>query len=112
MFDDITSYLYILPLGYLGLFIIFTFLKTISITLDRWIFCTVCFTWATHLVIGFIFLYPAVILTFMLGMTISGIAIKSEIFLQDREKTFPASFFIIQLILTILGLILVVMMSP
>lgn len=104
---------------YIVFFIIFTFLKTISKTLDKWIFCSVCFTWASVLTVFaigyFIFhgAFPLYILTFLFGMSIAGMAGDlNEIMERKTGKSsqtvkFITSKFFIYLLFTIVSLIII-----
>lgn len=106
------EYIFSIPLIYIGLWIFFTILKASSQKLEKLIFCSVCFAWATHLILAFIFSYPMEITTFMLGMTITGIAYKIQEKRNVDENTseikqFLTNFFVMQLLFTIIGLAVV-----
>ena len=102
------EYLGILPLSYFLIFIGYSLIKSMSKIARKIIFCTVCVTWATLLILGFILKFPPIILAFMLGMSITGIYYKFDEYLVKRKIDFPLQQFLIQLIFTILGLMIVV----
>lgn len=101
------KYLYILPIIYFTLFILFTFIKTLFPSSKKIIFCSVCASYFTALIIGFIIPYPPIILAFALGMTITGISYKFLEYLENKNKNFIMDFFIIQTILMFIGLIII-----
>lgn len=97
-------------LMYVGFFLFYTFLKTISKKLDKIIFCSVCATFFSVMVISFILKADLIISFFLLGMSITGLVYKIEEELIKRKKKIIGSHFIIQLILTLLimGVILII----
>ncbi len=93
-------YLWLLPLLYLGAFMVLTVLRLASDRLDKIIFCTTCFSFFAILIIGFIMKFDPIILAFMVGMTVTGASIK-------LKKVFGSEF-VSQLIITIFGLLFIV----
>ena len=63
-----------------------------------------CFSYGSVLIISFIFNFDTIIQSFLLGMTITGISTKFNKNLKDSNYNLFAQAFIIQLILTIIGL--------
>lgn len=108
----INNYLIILPLIYIITFFLFTFLKLIFPNFmhkNNPFFCTVCGAYFSTLIIGFILKFDPIILSFMLGMSMTGIAKKSDEYLFFiKKKNYFAQFFILQLIVTIIGLAVVI----
>jgi hypothetical protein len=89
----------IIPLIYTGLFLIFTFLKTVSKSLDKIIFCTVCAAWFTGLLILIVSGFNVVLVSFAIGMSVTGIAY----FLRDFNIKYFNHFLILQLLFTLIG---------
>ena len=86
----------------------FTFLKYRFESLDRLIFCSVCFSWGAVLLIAILLKFiPEIIIAFMLGMTVTGISYRLEEFLKAKKRKFIMRFFLIQLTLTLLGLAII-----
>ena|SRR3990167_3941867 len=99
----IESYLYILPIGYISLFLFFTFLKTINDKLDKLIFCSVCFSFFTMLIVS-MFFFPPIITAFHLGLSATGIAYSLKDKYQDK---WYGHLFLLELVLAIIGLIII-----
>jgi len=104
---SIVNYIFILFVSYIVLFIFFSFLKAISKKMDKLIFCSVCFSWATMLIIGLFLGFNLIILAFLLGMSITGLVYKIDEYLNYKNKTFIFQHFVIQLIFTIIGLLII-----
>ncbi len=102
------EYLWILPLGYISFFVIYTLVKSINSFTDRLVFCTTCAAYFTLLVIGLILSFPAIIWAFMLGIYISGIAHTFDEKLEEKKEEFFAQFFILHLLFTIIGLAILI----
>lgn len=105
-------YIVSIPIIYIGLFLLFSALKGTTNLGERIIFCSVCFAWATHLILAFVFNYPNEILAYMFGLTITGLAYKIheniKVSKDSKEiKRLLTNFFFLQLILTIIGLIII-----
>jgi len=92
--------LFWLPFVLTGFFLIFTFLKTISKNLDSLIFCSVCASYFFVMIGLFIIDAPSIIISYSVGLTISGLAYK--ISYKDSEQRF-INFFISMITLTIIG---------
>ena len=95
---------------YFVLYLFFVILKSSSDLGDKFIFCPVCVAWFSHLILAVILGYPLILIVFMLGMTVTGISY----FLKEKylEKThFLFDFFIIQLVLTTIGVIIIKLME-
>ena len=102
------EYLWLLPLSYIALFILYTLIKAINKQTDKLIFCTTCAAYFALLIIGFFLSFPAIIWAFMLGMSISGISEKLDEIITKRKKEFFAQFFILHLVMTIVGLAILI----
>lgn len=100
---ELSVYLWFLPLIYLGLYIFFTFLKSINEKLDEIIFCSVCASFFTALIIGIFLKFNILILALMLGMTLTGISHELVDYLEMKNKRFIMRDFLIQLLLFLAG---------
>lgn len=111
------QYILFLVSLYVLFFIIYTFLKTISKKLDKIIFCSVCFTWASTLIVFsigyFQGAFPLYILTFLFAFSLSGIAGDlSEVIRKKTKKSsqtvkFITSKFFVYLSIVVIGLIII-----
>ena len=112
MAEELLGYLLILPILYIIFFVVFTILKKIFpnfMNKENPFFCTVCASFFSVLILGFLTGFPSIILAFLLGMTTTGISVKSDQYLFFiKKKDYPAQFFIIQLILTMISLLIVI----
>ncbi|MEK6881292.1 MAG: hypothetical protein AABY22_16845 [Nanoarchaeota archaeon] len=104
---ELINYLWILPLIYLGLYLFFVFLKSYNNLFDKLIFCPVCGAWFFGLILGFIFNYPMEIIIFQIGMSATGIVMHLKEILHAKKQKFIFDFFLYQLIVTILGLLII-----
>lgn len=102
------QYLIILPLSYIGLFLLFTLIVTIFPKSKIIVFCTTCSAFFSLLLIGFILKFPAIILIFMLGMSITGISVKLSEYLKSKGKNYIMQFFLLQLLMAMIGLLIVI----
>lgn len=102
------KYILILPIAYIVLFLIVSVIKHKIPVFDRIIFCPMCSAYFLLLIIGFIFKFPPLILSFMVGMTIVGSAGKLDDYLRSKKKEIFAQSFLIQLFFTLLGLLIIV----
>lgn len=97
--------IFYLILGYVALFFFYAILKSLDDFLDKLIFCIVCATFFTMLIAGFIILkLDFTILSFMMGMSATGISYM----ISDKLKNkWYGNLFIVQLLMTIIGLIII-----
>jgi hypothetical protein len=91
---------------YIIFFVFYTFLKTESKLMDRIIFCSVCFTWASILLLSIFFSFQLPIIALLLGISIGGLSYNLSDFFKDKKKFITSHFFVL-LLMTIVGLILV-----
>jgi len=91
--------LFWLPFIYTGLFLAFTFLKTVSKTADKIIFCPTCASYFFVLIGMFIFNIPPIIISLGLGLTISGLAYKISYRMSEQR----IHFFLSMISLTIIA---------
>ena len=101
-----------MPLVYFGLYLFFVFAKTIfsGTFIDKIIFCNICATWFIFMIYGF-FVYPLVISAFQIGLSMTGISMFFNEKLGQKKKRFPFDFFLLQLIVTIIGIGLIILKS-
>ena len=100
------EYLFILPAMYTSLFISLSILKNLHKSLEKLVFCTTCISFFLGLLIGFGSGFPPIILSMMMGLSITGIAYKIK---QVVNVENGLIFFISELMLTILGLIVILL---
>lgn len=108
---ELINYFWILPLVYLGFYLFFTFLKASNNYLDKLIFCSVCFSFFSALILGIFLKFNIIILALMMGMSVSGITYKIKEVLEEKNKTFISYHFVIQLCLTLIGLGIILMIK-
>lgn len=102
------EYLYILPIGYFMLFILYTIIKILFEPIQKYLFCTVCFAYFTHLLLAFIFNYPIPIIALMMGISLNGVAYNLYDLLKIKKKKFIMDFFIIQTGIMLGGLLILI----
>ena len=105
--QEIIPYLWILPLSYVVLYFLYSYIKTEFPFTEKLIFCPMCSAYFTVLVAGFFLHFPAIIQAFLIGMTVTGIQFKGSEYLRNHGKIFFAQVFILQLILTIIALFII-----
>ena len=105
---QIISYLWILPLLYVLLYIGWSAIKSINPLTNKLIFCPVCATFFSVLLLGFILDINHLILSFLLGLTMTGIAMKIHQTLKDKDKKYFAQLFFLELFFTFIGLLIVI----
>jgi len=93
------NYLIWLPVGYIIFLLALTIIKSLHKSMEKLIFCTTCIAFFLMIPIGFFYDFDPIILSFMIGMSVTGIATK----LKEPMK----HEFVSQLVLTIIGLIVV-----
>jgi len=101
----IGQYLFFLPLGYIALFLVYTAIITAMPKSKKIIFCTLCASYFTLLIIGIFLQFSIIILALLLGMTITGIAYKTNEYLVSKGYEGGMQHFALQLGMTIFGLV-------
>lgn len=106
------KYLWELPIVYIGLFLFFVFVKTLfnKSIIDKILFCNVCASWFTYMIYGF-FLYPLIISAFQIGLSMTGISMYLKEEKDKRKIEMPFDFFILQLMVTLIGISLIIIKS-
>ncbi|MEK6881500.1 MAG: hypothetical protein AABY22_17895 [Nanoarchaeota archaeon] len=105
-----TDYILSLSLLYTGLYLFFVISKTIfhDTWIDSLVFCPVCGSFFIGLLLGiFVFHYPPSILAFQIGLSMTGISMYLKEEKDKRKIEFPFDFFILQLVWTIIGLLII-----
>ncbi len=92
------NYLIWLPTAYITAFLMLTVIKNLHSSTEKLIFCTTCISYFTVMILAFFLAFDPVILSYMIGMSVTGIAIK----LKDKVRNEFAS----QLLFTMIGLTL------
>ena len=107
---DLNQYFLILLPSYIILYFFYSFIKVFfkDKFIDKLIFCPMCASFFTILIIGFILDFHPLIQAFLLGMTTTGIAFKTNEYLKYKGKSYFAQHFILQFILALIGLIIVI----
>jgi len=100
------NYLLLLPILYAVFFVTYALVRTLIPKSRRILFCLVCTSWFSVFIIS-IFYFPFVITVFLMGMSFTGISYRLIDYLKNKDKNFVLDFFIIQLLLTILGLAII-----
>ena len=107
------NYLIILPVGYILFFIFWSYIKyslyESNNDLHKIIFCPMCAAYLSLLIVGFFIGFPSILLSMMVGMSITGTAFKLNFYLEERGKSFFAQHFLLQLFWTMVGLILLIL---
>lgn len=104
--NSVGTWLIILPILYLVMFLIFTLLKTINSRLDKIIFCSVCFSYAFVLIFIVLLGITPIITTYALGLSIVGLSYRIS-YKVSEPRSGLLNFFIVMLFFTIIGEILI-----
>ena len=96
-------FLFVIAL-YLIVFSFYTFITTLIPKSKKIIFCGVCFTWFSVLILSLFFNFGLVSWAFMLGMSVTGL---SELIREYKPQLFAVS----QFMFTILGLLILMFLE-
>ena len=105
------EWILIVPAMYIAFFFIYTIIILIYPKSKKLIFCSVCASWFTVLIISILLSFPTTIVAFMIGMTVTGIAYWLDELFIVKKKEFILQQLVFQLLFTILGMIIILQLT-
>ena len=103
----IEKYIILMLTGYLIFYPTYNIIRFYFPFTEKLIFCSMCSSFFSVLILSIIFKFPSILIAFMLGMSVTGIAFKTNQALERRNERYIMQHFLLQLAMTIIGLTII-----